>query len=91
MNHALIQEFLPGGPGPTARKQLWQCFVFLLCVLSSNYFTFLQRVSNGYFIDNYTFPRFQRGFNFFQGGGGGATFSRWGGPNVNFYRNMYNF
>ena len=89
MNHARIQEILPGGPGPTARKQLWQCFVFLLCVLSSTYFTVLQRVSNGYFIDNNTFPRFQRGFYFFQGGG--VQHFPGGGPNVNFYRNMYNF
>ena len=30
--HAWIQEFLPGegGPGPTARKQLWRFLVFFL-------------------------------------------------------------
>ena len=45
-----------------------------------------------YFKENYTFPRFQRGYNIFQGGptfsrGRGPTFSR-GGQNANFYRNL---
>ena len=29
-----------------------------------------------YFKDNYTFPRFQRGSNFFQGGGGEGRVSK---------------
>ena len=31
------------------------------------------------FIENYHFPRFQRGSNIFPGGGGGPTISRGGG------------
>ena len=38
----------------------------------------LQRVSNGYFKENYYFLRFQRGPNFFNWGG--ATFPGGGGP-----------
>ena len=39
------------------------------------------------------FPRFERGSNIFQGGGGGGPiFSSGGGggPNANYYRNPYN-
>ena len=48
------------------------------------FFTVLQRVSNGYFKEDYTFPRFQRESNIFQGGGVQR------GPNAYFYRNPYN-
>ena len=42
---------------------------------SSTYFTVLQRVSNGYFKENYNFLRFQGGggSNIFQGGGGSKS------------------
>ena len=44
-----------------------------------------------YFKDNYTFPRFQRGSNFFQGGGGEGRVSKFfqgvgGGGGSNFFR-----
>ena len=50
--------------------------VFLFCFLSLTYLTVLQRVSNGYFKENYNW--------------GGPAFSREGGPNAYFYRNQYN-
>ena len=75
--HAQIQNFFRGGggPGPMARKQSGQRFVFVFLVL--NLFYSLQRGSNG-FITEKTIPFyrsrggpiFSRGSNFFQGGGG---------------------
>ena len=55
------------GPGPSARKQK-------TALTTTTYFKVLQRVPNGYFKENYNFPRFQRGSNIFQGRG--PTFSR---------------
>ena len=43
-------------------------------------------MSNGYFKENYNFPRFQRGSNIFQGGGVSKIFQGGGGPNANFYK-----
>ena len=59
--------------------------VVLFCFL-------VQRVSNGYFKENYYFLRFQRGSNFFKTGGEGESnfFQVGGGSNANFYRNPYN-
>ena len=62
-------ETLPGVGGVLARlleNSLTTFFSFLLVL---NLFKVLQRVSNGYFKENYYFPRFQRGSNIFQGGG----------------------
>ena len=42
-------------------------------------FQFYSGFSIVYFKEIYNFPRFQRGSNIFQGGGGGLAFSR-GGP-----------
>ena len=49
-------------------------FIYLFVFLVLNYFTVLQRVPNGYFKENYNFPRFQRRANIFQGGGGSSFF-----------------
>ena len=75
--HSRIQEFLPGGGGgggsrPDCQKTVLTCFFSPQLILQ-----FLQRVSNGYFKENYSFPWFQRGggatfakgSNFFEGGG----------------------
>ena len=44
-----------------------------------------------FFKENYNFPRFQRGSNIFQEGGGVQLVpGGGGGPNANFYRNGYN-
>ena len=84
--HVQIQEVLPGGgggPGLTVTSFFGVIFSPHLIL------QFFQRVSNGYFKENYNFPKFQReskifqGSNLFQGGGGG-------GPNAFFYRNPYN-
>ena len=80
--HARILEFLPGGPRPDFQKAILTTFFSPQLIVQ-----FLQRVSNGYFKENYNFPRFQRGANICQGG---PTFSRGEGPNANFYRNPYN-
>ena len=82
--HAQIQEFLSGGggwvgPGLTARKQPGQRFC--CCFLVLNLFYSLQWGSNG-FISEKTI--------LFQGSRRSTTFSRVGGPNVNFYREPYN-
>ena len=78
-----------GGPGPTAKKQSGQRFLFVCFFLSSIYFkvyrggpmVLLQRKL--YFSKD---PEWAQHFT-----GGGPTFSRGGGgPNANFYRNTYN-
>ena len=46
---------------------------FVVVFLVLNLFTDLQRVSNSYFKENYTFPSL-RGSNIFQGGGGVQLF-----------------
>ena len=66
-----------GGPGPTAQKQLDDGFFLVLNL-------FYKGVKWFYYRENYTFQG-SRGFNFFEGGGGGGEV-----PNVNFYRNPYN-
>ena len=76
-----MQEFLPIESRPDCQKTALTRFVFVL-----NLFTVLQRVSNGYFKENYNFPRFQRGSNIYQGGGV-QLFQ--GDPKANFYRNGY--
>ena len=73
VSHSQIQEFLPGGGGgslPDCLKTALTTFFSFLLLL--NLFKVLQRVSNGYFKDNYYFPRFQRGVQHFLGGGGGG-------------------
>ena len=80
--------FAMGDPGlKTVLTTFFFCFLFVCFFVSPQLILqFLQRVSNGYFKENYNFPRFQRGptfawgYNFFQGGG----------PNAYFYRNPYN-
>ena len=58
---------------------------------SSTCFTKGVKWSNGYFKENYNFPRFQSGFIIFRGGGeGGSNIGGGGGSNANFYRNPYN-
>ena len=60
--------------GPSARKQSGQVFLVLNLCYS------LQRGSNGFIAEKtITIQRIKRGSNIFQGGGGGATFSREGG------------
>ena len=73
-----------GVPGSTAQKNSLDN-VFLVLGL----FYSLQRWSNGFIAENYTFQRIERGANIFQWG---PTFSRGGGgdPNANFYLNPYN-
>ena len=58
------------GPRPDSQKTALTTFFW-------SYFTVLQRVSNGYFKENYIFLRFQRGSNVFQGGGGGGVSGGW--------------
>ena len=67
------RNFYQGGPGPSASdiKKL-TFFVFLVLKL-------FYRSPMVTFKENYHFPRFQRGFNIFQGG---PTFSRGGGGGV---------
>ena len=86
--HAGIQEFCQG-PGLTARKQLEHCFFLVL-----NLFYSLQIEGSNGFITEKTilFQGSRVGLTFSKGG---PTFSRgWGGggggPNANFYRNLYN-
>ena len=51
-----------------------------------NFFTY-SGLSMVVFKENYSFQRFQRGFNIFQGGGGGyPTFSRGGSTFLETYR-----
>ena len=76
--------FREGDPGPMARKQSRQRFVFVVLVV--NLFYSLQRGSHG-LITEKTIP--------FHGSGGGSIFPRVvqlfpGGPNANLYRNPYN-
>ena len=63
-----------GGSRPDCQKTVLTCGFFSPQLILQ----FLQRVSNGYFIENYNFPWFQRGVggNICQGG---PTFSRGGG------------
>ena len=66
---------LPGG-GVQARlseNSSEVFFSFFLILNFTEYITVLQRVSNGYFKEDYTFPWFQRESNIFQGGGGGGS------------------
>ena len=63
-----------GGPGLTARKQSGQVYFSPQLIVK---FT-TEGVQWFYYRENFTFPRIQRGSNFFQGG------------NANFYRNPYN-
>ena len=69
--HARIQEFLLGlGSGQAGLPENSSDNVFLFFFSSRLILQAFQRVSNGYFKRN--FPRFQREFNIFQGGGGGG-------------------
>ena len=64
-----------GGGGGGSSSNCQKTALTFSCVFfkSLTYFTVLQRVSNGYLKENYNFPRFQRGSNIFQGGGGGGV------------------
>ena len=53
-----------GGPGQSDKKALTTCFFFL--------FVFCPQRKMVNFKEIYHFSRFQRGSNFFQGGGGGG-------------------
>ena len=72
------RNFCYGGSRPENRSDnVFFCFLFVCFFVSPQLILqFLQRVSNGYFKENYNFPRFQRGptfawgYYFFQGGGG---------------------
>ena len=70
------RNFRQGGPG-----QFWRFFFFFLfffCFFFSPQLIYRSQMVN--FKQNLSFSRFQRGSNIFQGGGGGPTFSRGGGP-----------
>ena len=60
--HARILEFLPWGPRPDFQRAILTTFFSPQLIVQ-----FLQRASNGYFKENYNFPRFQRGANICQG------------------------
>ena len=68
-----------GGGGPEKNSDSVAFF--------KTYFTVLQRGSNGLLKENFTFQRFQRGSNIYQGGGG-QLFPGVGGSNAYFYINL---
>ena len=77
------RNFCRGGGGggrgrPDCQKTVLTTFLFLF-FSPQLILLFLKRVSNGYFNENYNFPRFQRGANICQVG---PTFSRGGGGGV---------
>ena len=60
----------PGGSRPACQKTALTTFVFFFVLFFSLQLIlqFHSGLSMVYFKENYTFPRFQRGSNFFQGG-----------------------
>ena len=68
--HARIQEFTSGGPGQSDKKSsdVFFFFFFFFLVLSLFYRSQMVNLK-----EIYHFSRFQRGSNFFQGGGGGSN------------------
>ena len=72
VSHARIQEFLSGvgGLGQSDKKSSDKFFFLVLSLFYRS-----QMVN---FKEKYHFSRFERGFNIFQGGGGGPTSSRRG-------------
>ena len=70
------------GPGPPDSKKLGQrCFVIfaVFLVLTFNLFNSFTEGSDGVFLENNNFPRFQSGSNILQGGGRGSNFCQGGG------------
>ena len=64
--HTWIQEFTSGGPGLTDMKKALTIFFSPQPIVQLGF--------KGYFNENFTFQKYHRGFNFFQGGGSNCLF-----------------
>ena len=65
-----------GRPGPTARKQSGQLFIYLFVLVLKAYFTIYRRSPMIYYGEIYTLPKIKRESNIIRGGGGSNFYQR---------------